>query len=149
MHIHPGTSRCSLHVYGFVPPALSLGDNERECPDSASEYGSVLEMKRSLEQNSADQDRFFQKVRSAKDGFSVIAEYFGKGIITSSSSATATNVKAKAISILLNHFAGFGGYEQGPVAGAAGFLYLDSRGSVIWLNLVGGSDSVAILLGCD
>lgn len=59
-----------------------LGDNEKECPECAPEYRSVLEMKRSLEQNSKDQDQFFQKVKSSKDGFSVIADYFGKGIIS-------------------------------------------------------------------
>jgi hypothetical protein len=58
-----------------------LGDNEKECPECAPEYRSVLEMKRSLEQNSKDQDMFFRQVKGSKDGFSVIAEYFGKGFI--------------------------------------------------------------------
>jgi hypothetical protein len=39
-------------------------------------------MKRSLEHNSQDQAQFFQQVKSSKDVFSVIAEYFGKGIIS-------------------------------------------------------------------
>ncbi|KAL1224909.1 putative vacuolar protein-sorting-associated protein 11 [Cardamine amara subsp. amara] len=66
-----------------------LGDNEKECPECAPEYRSVMEMKRSLEQNSKDQDLFFQQVKSSKDGFSVIAEYFGKGIISKTSDATS------------------------------------------------------------
>ncbi|KAJ0534004.1 putative vacuolar protein sorting-associated protein [Helianthus annuus] len=53
----------------------------RMCP----EYRSVLEMKRNLEQNSKNQDQFFNQVNSSKDGFSVIAEYFGKGIISKTS----------------------------------------------------------------
>ncbi|KAL9275465.1 Vacuolar protein-sorting-associated protein 11-like protein [Drosera capensis] len=82
-------SKCTACTFTLDLPAVHfmcmhsfhqrcLGDNEKECPECAPEYRSVLEMKRSLEQNSKDQDRFFQKVRSAKDGFSVIAEYFGK-----------------------------------------------------------------------
>ncbi|XP_057792942.1 LOW QUALITY PROTEIN: vacuolar protein-sorting-associated protein 11 homolog [Salvia miltiorrhiza] len=62
-----------------------LGDNEKECPECAPEYRAVSEMKRSLEQNSKSQDYFFQQVRNSKDGFSVIAEYFGKGIISKTS----------------------------------------------------------------
>lgn len=42
-------------------------------------------MKRSLEHNSQDQAQFFQQVKSSKDVFSVIAEYFGKGIISKTS----------------------------------------------------------------
>ncbi|GAB2233744.1 hypothetical protein Droror1_Dr00002973 [Drosera rotundifolia] len=89
-------SKCTACTFTLDLPAVHfmcmhsfhqrcLGDNEKECPECAPEYRSVLEMKRSLEQNSKDQDRFFQKVRSAKDGFSVIAEYFGKGIISKTS----------------------------------------------------------------
>ncbi|CAA7024237.1 unnamed protein product [Microthlaspi erraticum] len=65
-----------------------LGDNENECPECAPEYRSVMEMKRSLEQNSKDQDLFFKQVKSSKDGFSVIAEYFGKGIISKTNDGT-------------------------------------------------------------
>ena len=67
-----------------------LGDNEKECPQCAPEYRSVLEMKKNLEQNSKDQDRFFQQVKSSKDGFSVIAEYFGKGIISKISNGSTS-----------------------------------------------------------
>lgn len=59
-----------------------LGDNEQECQKCAPEYRSILETKRSLEQNGRDQERFFRQVKGSKDGFSVIAEYFGKGIVS-------------------------------------------------------------------
>uniref|UniRef100_A0A1D1XE62 Vacuolar protein sorting-associated protein 11 homolog n=1 Tax=Anthurium amnicola TaxID=1678845 RepID=A0A1D1XE62_9ARAE len=62
-----------------------LGDNEQECQKCAPEYRSVLETKRSSEQNSKDYDRFFQLVKNSKDGFSVIADYFGKGILSKTS----------------------------------------------------------------
>ncbi|CAB4274494.1 unnamed protein product [Prunus armeniaca] len=90
-------SKCTACTFTLDLPAVHfmcihsfhqrcLGDNEKECPVCAPEYKSVLETKRSLEQNSKDQDRFFQQVKSSKDGFSVIAEYFGKGVISKTSS---------------------------------------------------------------
>lgn len=89
-------SKCTACTFTLDLPAVHfmcmhsfhqrcLGDNEKECPECAPEYRSVLEMKRSLEQNSKDQDHFFQQVKSSKDGFSVIAKYFGKGVISKTS----------------------------------------------------------------
>lgn len=86
-------SKCTACTFTLDLPAVHfmcmhsfhqrcLGDNEKECPECAPEYRSVLETKRSLEQNANDQDCFFQKVKSSKDGFSVIAEYFGKGVVS-------------------------------------------------------------------
>ncbi|KAL2932889.1 Vacuolar protein-sorting-associated protein 11-like protein [Bienertia sinuspersici] len=86
-------SKCTACTFTLDLPAVHfmcmhsyhlrcLGDNEKECPECAPEYMSVLEMKRSMEQNSKDQDQFYQRVRNSKDGFSVIADYFGKGIIS-------------------------------------------------------------------
>lgn len=86
-------SKCTACTFTLDLPAVHfmcmhsyhlrcLGDNEKECPECAPEYRSILEMKRSLEQNSRDPDQFFQKVKNSKDGFSVIADYFGKGIIS-------------------------------------------------------------------
>lgn len=91
-------SKCTACTFTLDLPAVHflcmhsfhqrcLGDNEKECPECAPEYRSVIEMKRNLEQNSKDQDRFFQQVKSSKNGFSVIAEYFGKGIISKTSIA--------------------------------------------------------------
>lgn len=59
-----------------------LGDNENECPECAPEYKSMLETKRNLELNAKDLNQFFQQVKNSKDGFSVIADYFGKGIVS-------------------------------------------------------------------
>ncbi|KAL9249064.1 Vacuolar protein-sorting-associated protein 11-like protein [Drosera capensis] len=73
---------------------------------------------------------------------SVIKDYFARKL-ERESKRIEEDIQA------IEKYQGFGGDEQGPAAGAAGFLHLDSTGSVIWLNLVGGSDSVAILLGCD
>lgn len=62
-----------------------LDDNEKECSACAGEYRSVLETKTNLEQNAKDQDQFFKQVKSSKDGFSVIADYFSKGILSKTS----------------------------------------------------------------
>lgn len=93
-------SKCTACTFTLDLPAVHfmcmhsfhqrcLGDNERECPECAPEYRSVLEAKRTLEQDSKNQDQFFQHVRNSKDGFSVIAEYFGKGIISKTSTRQA------------------------------------------------------------
>lgn len=98
-------SKCTACTFTLDLPAVHfmcmhsfhqrcLGDNEKECPECAPEYRSVLEMKRNLEQNSKDQDRFFQQMKSSKDGFSVIAEYFGKGIINKTSNGQANNIRS-------------------------------------------------------
>lgn len=102
-------SKCSFCTFTLELPAVHfmcmhsfhqrcLGDNEKECPECAPEYRSVLEMKRSLEQNSKNQDLFFKQVKSSKDGFSVIAEYFGKGIISKISKGPAGSLGSTATS---------------------------------------------------
>lgn len=58
-----------------------LGDNEKECPVCAPANRHVVDVKRSLEANVNDHDTFFQLLRNSDDGFSVIAEYFGRGIL--------------------------------------------------------------------
>ncbi|KAJ7570925.1 hypothetical protein O6H91_01G140100 [Diphasiastrum complanatum] len=67
-----------------------LGDNERECPICAPANRTLIEMKRSLEQNANDHDRFFQLVQNSDDGFSVIAEYFGRGVLNNAQKAAAS-----------------------------------------------------------
>ncbi|KAL8135021.1 hypothetical protein AgCh_009886 [Apium graveolens] len=86
-------SKCTTCTFTLDLPAIHfmcmhsfhqrcVGDNEKECPECAPEYKSVQEMKKRLEHNSTSQDQFFQEIKSSKDGFSVIAEYFGKGLIS-------------------------------------------------------------------
>lgn len=92
-------SKCTACTFTLDLPAVHfmcmhsfhlrcLGDNEKECPECAPEYRAVLETRRNLEQNAKDQDRFFQQVRSSKDGFSVIADYFSKGILSKTANET-------------------------------------------------------------
>ncbi|PKA52706.1 hypothetical protein AXF42_Ash001687 [Apostasia shenzhenica] len=90
-------SKCTACTFTLDLPAVHfmcmhsfhlrcLGDNEKECPECAPEYRAVLETKRNLEQNAKDQDLFFQQLKNSKDGFSVIADYFSKGILSKTSS---------------------------------------------------------------
>jgi len=60
--------------------ARCLGDQERDCPKCQAENRTVLEIKRSLESSLSDHDKFFQQLESSEDGFSVVADYFGRGI---------------------------------------------------------------------
>lgn len=102
-------SKCTACTFTLDLPAVHfmcmhsfhqrcLGDNEKECPECTPEYRAVMEMKRGLEQNSKDQDRFFQQVKSSKDGFSVIAEYFGKGVISKTINGTVRSGSASSSS---------------------------------------------------
>ncbi|PIA61540.1 hypothetical protein AQUCO_00300813v1 [Aquilegia coerulea] len=98
-------SKCTACTFTLDLPAVHfmcmhsfhlrcLGDNEKECPECAPEYRAVLDMKRSLEHNAKDQDRFFQQVKSSKNGFSVIAEYFGKGIVSKTSNGSSDTLRS-------------------------------------------------------
>lgn len=58
-----------------------LGENDRECPVCAPENRAVLEVKRALAAAAQDQDRFFQALENSDDGFAVVAEHFGRGIL--------------------------------------------------------------------
>ncbi|XP_072981582.1 vacuolar protein-sorting-associated protein 11 homolog [Typha angustifolia] len=95
-------SKCTACTFTLDLPAVHfmcmhsfhlrcLGDNEKECPECAPEYRSIIEKKRSLEQNARDQDLFFQLLKSSKDGFSVIADYFSKGIVSKTTIAPPEN----------------------------------------------------------
>ncbi|KAM3375257.1 vacuolar protein-sorting-associated protein 11 [Capsicum galapagoense] len=102
-------SKCTACTFTLDLPAVHfmcmhsfhqrcLGDNEKECPQCAPEYRAVLETKRSLEQSSKNPDQFFQQVKSSKDGFSVIADYFGKGIISKTSNGPSEAIRSNSAS---------------------------------------------------
>ncbi|KAM3308377.1 vacuolar protein-sorting-associated protein 11 [Capsicum chacoense] len=102
-------SKCTACTFTLDLPAVHfmcmhsfhqrcLGDNEKECPECGPEYRAVLETKRSLEQSSKNPDQFFQQVKSSKDGFSVIADYFGKGIISKTSNGPSEAIRSNSAS---------------------------------------------------
>ncbi|CAN4097985.1 unnamed protein product [Withania somnifera] len=102
-------SKCTACTFTLDLPAVHfmcmhsfhqhcLGDNEKECPACAPEYRAVLETKRNLEQSSKNPDQFFQQVKSSKDGFSIIAGYFGKGIISKTSNGPSEALRSNSAS---------------------------------------------------
>ena len=58
-----------------------MGDNEKECPKCATANRQVLDIKRSLAKGSQG-DQFFQRLSDSNDGFSIISEYFGRGMFS-------------------------------------------------------------------
>eukprot|EP00899_Mesostigma_viride_P016779 jgi/Mesvir1/25101/Mv21565-RA.1 len=71
-----------------------LNENERECPTCAPAARTVMEIKRNLDQSVGDHDTFFKHLQSADDGFSVVADYFGRGVINK---ARGTSAAASAV----------------------------------------------------
>lgn len=57
-----------------------LGENERECPICAGMNKKIMEYKRSLDENASQHEEFFKLLDGSPDGFSIVAEYFGRGI---------------------------------------------------------------------
>lgn len=49
----------------------------------------VLDIKRSMAAAAAQQDRFFTELREAGDGFSVVAEHLGRGLMNMTAAAEA------------------------------------------------------------
>ncbi|KNC73555.1 hypothetical protein SARC_13886 [Sphaeroforma arctica JP610] len=69
-----------LHIY--LPYTQACLGDDRVCPNCAPETRKVAEMMRMRESkdNSEKQEQFFKQLEGAKDGFAVVAEYYGKGI---------------------------------------------------------------------
>ena len=59
---------------------VRVGDNESECPICAPDNRKILEMKRSLEVNAGQHDQFFKQLEGSTDGFTTVAEFFGRSI---------------------------------------------------------------------
>jgi len=58
-----------------------LGDNERECPVCAPDNKRILEIKKSQSESAGQHDQFFKLLKTSPDGFSTIADYYGRSII--------------------------------------------------------------------
>jgi hypothetical protein len=65
----------------------ALGDNDGECPLCAPEFRRVLDIRRNLRAGALQQDRFFTELRETSDGFSVVAEHFGRGLMNMTAAA--------------------------------------------------------------
>jgi vacuolar protein sorting-associated protein 11 len=65
-----------------------MGD-ELECPLCAPENKKILDIKRSLEDASDQHDQFFNQLERSHDGFSTIAQYFGRCMFNKPAGAVA------------------------------------------------------------
>ncbi|CAN6444038.1 unnamed protein product [Victoria cruziana] len=101
-------SKCTACTFTLDLPAVHflcmhsfhqrcLGDNEKECPACAPQYRSLLDMKKNLEENAKDHDKFFQQLKSSSDGFSVVAGYFGKGVVSKTSNGPPAELRRSSL----------------------------------------------------
>ncbi|CAB4070097.1 VPS11 [Lepeophtheirus salmonis] len=58
----------------------SFSDNENECPVCFSENKNILDIIKSQESNKTAHEAFHYQLETAQDGFSLVAEYFGRGL---------------------------------------------------------------------
>jgi len=66
----------SYHMHCFE----SYAESENECPACMAENRKVLEIIRAQEENKNLNEQFDHQLEVAEDGFSVVSEYFGRGI---------------------------------------------------------------------
>lgn len=83
--------KCSACTSGLSLPAVHflcmhsfhqrcVPDNDKECPLCAPEYRKVTEIKANMRQSAGQHDQFLKQLEDSTDGFSTVAEYFGRGI---------------------------------------------------------------------
>jgi hypothetical protein len=59
----------------------SLGENDTECPLCAPDFKRVLDIRRNMKAGALKPDEFFMQLDASADGFSVVAEHFGRGLM--------------------------------------------------------------------
>lgn len=70
----------SVHFLCMHSFHQSCIENENECPLCAQKTNQIIEIKRALQENSADHDAFFKQLHGAKDGFGVVADFYSRGM---------------------------------------------------------------------
>ncbi|CAM4729884.1 unnamed protein product [Leuciscus chuanchicus] len=58
----------------------SFAESEAECPTCTPENRKVMDMLRAQDQKRDLHDHFHRQLKCSNDGFSVIADYFGRGV---------------------------------------------------------------------
>ncbi|XP_028664283.1 vacuolar protein sorting-associated protein 11 homolog [Erpetoichthys calabaricus] len=66
----------SFHQHCFE----SYAESESECPTCAPDNRKVLDMLRAQDQKRDQHELFQRQLKCSKDGFSVVADYFGRGV---------------------------------------------------------------------
>lgn len=83
----------------------SLGENDQECPLCAPDFKRVLDIRRNMKAGALKPDEFFMQLDASADGFSVVAEHFGRGLMN----MTAQSMKSAAAAAAAAGAAGVGG----------------------------------------
>lgn len=76
--------------------ARALGEGDRECPLCAPEHRRVLDIRRNMRAGALRPDEFFAQLDAAADGFSVVAEHFGRGLMNMTAAGLAASAAAAA-----------------------------------------------------
>ncbi|KAK2560039.1 Vacuolar protein sorting-associated protein 11-like protein [Acropora cervicornis] len=74
-----GPSCCPFSLSAFVS-SNGYAENDNECPICAPENRKVLDIIRQQEQSKDLHEVFHGQLERAQDGFSVVAEYYGRGV---------------------------------------------------------------------
>eukprot|EP00210_Caulerpa_lentillifera_P001572 g1510.t1 len=59
----------------------TIEDNPNECPLCAPRYRETLRIRRDMKAGALQQDQFFMELKGKKNGFAVVAEWFGRGML--------------------------------------------------------------------
>jgi hypothetical protein len=87
----------------------SLGEADGECPLCAPDFRRVLDIRRNMKAGALKPDEFFTQLDAAADGFGVVAEHFGRGLMN----MTAQSLRSERADALA------GGGGAGASGGAA------------------------------
>jgi len=60
----------------------SFSDNDKECPACHQDNKKILDILKSQEAGRNNHDQFHAQLEKAEDGFSIVAEYLGRGLFT-------------------------------------------------------------------
>ena len=66
----------------------TIEDNPTECPICAPRYRETLRIRRDMKAGASHQDQFFMELKGKKDGFAVVADWFGRGMLNVKSSSS-------------------------------------------------------------
>lgn len=69
----------------------TIEDTPNECPICIPKYRDTLRIRRDMKAGALHQDQFFMELKGKKDGFAVVAKWFGRGML---------NVKTPALDII-------------------------------------------------
>lgn len=97
---HACTSSLSLPAVHFLClhsfHEHCVSDNSRQCPSCAPEFRKVMDMQEAMRASASQHDKFFKQLEDSADGFSTVAEYFGRGIFDKAKPDDAKTAAEKA-----------------------------------------------------